>query len=148
MWKLPRALRNRNTPLYLRLSAPPTHLSSRVMSTSIDAFLTTSTKTDAPELPFKSQALWNSSRPKNESKPGESKIFYDVDGNGALAAVVSLGSAAEKPNAPLALKNEAVRKAVAVGVKKLKESGAKEIAVDVSSIDAQAAGVHPSYSPI
>ncbi|KAG8996867.1 hypothetical protein FRB94_007997 [Tulasnella sp. JGI-2019a] len=106
-----------------------------------DAYLTTSTTTsEGSPLPFDASKLWSASRPKNEKKPGETKLFYDVAGDGAaLGAVASTGTGFE--NKGDSEKKEALRIAVANGVKKLKDAGAKNIAIDVSgkSVDAQSA---------
>ncbi|KAG8945095.1 hypothetical protein FRC03_001819 [Tulasnella sp. 419] len=105
------------------------------MASTIDAYLTTATNTDSNAVPFNSQALWQSAKPKPEPKNGDAKLFYDVDQKGSLGVVVSLG----KEQKESGLQKESVRKAVAKGVKKLKEAGAKGIAIDVAGIDAQAA---------
>lgn len=79
--------------------------------------------------------LWASARPKD--KAGETRLFYDVDKNGSLAALVSLGLNPGSGSA--SLQSEAIRKAVGIGAKKLKEAGAKSIAVDPKG-DPHAAG--------
>jgi hypothetical protein len=84
------------------------------------------------------EKLWATARPKN--KTGEAKLFYNqVQGNpDALTALVSLGEGFEKK--PENSKREAVRVAVANGIKQLRDAGAKTVAVD-DSVDAHAAGL-------
>lgn len=83
------------------------------------------------------EKLWATARPKN--KTGEAKLFYNqVQGNPeALTSVVSLGEGFE--NKAENSKREAVRIAVANGIKQLRDAGAKTVAVD-DSVDAHAAG--------
>ncbi|KAF8587050.1 leucine aminopeptidase [Ramaria rubella] len=110
---------------------------TRTMSTtgSPDAYLLYPTSQQAGLSPDK---LWATTRPKN--KVGETKLFYNqVSGNPeALTALVSLGEkfASKKGDA----KREVVRKAVGNGVKKLRDAGAKNVAID-ASVDAHAAAV-------
>lgn len=105
----------------------------------MDAYLTTSIASSSQHVPFDSSKLWSSARPKNEKKPGETKIFYDVDSNGALGAVVSTGKVAEKKGSTEGEKREAIRAAVAEGIKKLRDAGATNVGINVEGIDAQAA---------
>lgn len=97
----------------------------------IDAYLTTATSAQSEHLPFDPAKLWSSSRPKPEGKKPETKLFYDVDQKGALGAVVSTGTGAHEGKT-VGEKKEALRAAVALGVKKLKEAGATSIGIDVS----------------
>ncbi|KAF8522571.1 cytosol aminopeptidase family, catalytic domain-containing protein [Hysterangium stoloniferum] len=102
---------------------------------SPDAFLLFSTSKNQQVSPEK---LWATARPKNEL--GETKIFYNqVQGTpDALTAIVSLGN---KFNTTAAhVKTEAVRKAVASGIKQLRDAGAKNVAID-ASIEPHAAAV-------
>ncbi|KAG8926227.1 hypothetical protein FRC02_009058 [Tulasnella sp. 418] len=133
MWTAARSASRGIKPYQSRVTSSP-HLLLRMAST-IDAYLTTATNTDSNAVPFNSQALWQSAKPKPEPKNGDAKLFYDVDQKGSLGVVVSLG----KEQKESGLQKESVRKAVAKGVKKLKEAGAKGIAIDVAGIDAQAA---------
>ncbi|KAG8939548.1 hypothetical protein FRC04_006234 [Tulasnella sp. 424] len=113
--------------------------SSQSSPSNMDAYLTTSTASSSQHVPFEPSKLWSSARPKNEKKPGETKIFYDVDSKGALGAVVSTGKVAEKKGATEGEKREAIRAAVAEGIKKLKDAGATNVGINVEGIDAQAA---------
>ncbi|KAG8970499.1 hypothetical protein FRC05_000607 [Tulasnella sp. 425] len=105
----------------------------------MDAYLTTSTASSSQHVPFEPSKLWSSARPKEEKKPGETKIFYDVDSKGALGGVVSTGKVAEKKGATEGEKREAIRAAVAEGIKKLKDAGATNVGINVEGIDVQAA---------
>lgn len=106
----------------------------------MDAYLTTSTASSSQQVPFDSSKLWSSARPKNEKKPGETKIFYDVDSNRALGGIVSMGKVAEKKGATEGEKREAIRAAIAEGIKKLRDAGATNVGINVEGLDAQAAG--------
>lgn len=90
------------------------------------------------------EKLWATARPKN--KTGEAKLFYNqVQGNPeALTSVVSLGEGFE--NKSENSKREAVRIAVANGIKQLRDAGAKTVAVD-DSVDAHAAGEYLFNEP-
>jgi aminopeptidase len=70
--------------------------------------------------------LWASARPKN--KAGETKVFFDADSKGSMAALVSLGSDFAKKSENS--RREAVRQAAANGAKKLKEAGADVVAIE------------------
>ncbi|CAE7170327.1 unnamed protein product [Rhizoctonia solani] len=79
--------------------------------------------------------LWQSSKPKD--KAGESRLFYNVDNEGRLAAAVSLGTGS-KAKTP-----EALRKAVGTGIKKLRDAGATSVLVDTNGdLHAAAVGTH------
>jgi hypothetical protein len=105
---------------------------------SPDAYLVPfDSNTESSATPFKPSHLWSTARPKNKAE--EVKIFYDVDQKGSVAALVSVGTSTEA----LARK-EAIRRAAGIGAKKLRESGAKVIAVD-STLDAHAAGLCPEH---
>ena len=106
----------------------------------VAGYLTTSRSTKSANLPFDAPKLWSGARPKNEKKPGETRVFYDVDGQGAVGVVASTGKVAEKKSATEGEKREAVRVAVAEGIKKLRDAGATEVAVDVEGANAQSAG--------
>jgi hypothetical protein len=111
------------------------HLLVRTMASgqTPDAFLIPfDSNNDSTAAPFQAAKLWSSGRPKN--KADEAKIFYDVDQKGTLAAIVSVGSSKDD-----LVKKEAVRRAAGIGAKKLREAGAKVIAVD-PSLDPHAAG--------
>ncbi|KAG9098172.1 hypothetical protein FRC06_006677 [Ceratobasidium sp. 370] len=105
------------------------------MSTSPDAYLVP-IDPSAPSSDHVKQIgdLWSKAKPKD--KAGESRLFYDVDGNGALAVAVSLGPKS-------AGKAEPVRKAVAGGIKKLRDAGATTVLVDTKDHHhAAAEGAH------
>lgn len=89
-------------------------------SSKPDAYLTTSTTTsEGSPLPFDSGKLWASTRPQNEKKPGETKLFFNVAGDDAAFGVIaSTGTAYEKKGD--GERKEALRIAVANGVEKLK----------------------------
>jgi len=98
-----------------------------------------------PPIPLNAPELWNSYRPKIESKPGAYKLFYGAKQYWPYhIGIVSLGSDVEKPNASSALKNEAIRVAMAIGAKKLRDAGARAIHVDVSTVNPQAVGERSS----
>ncbi|QRV90477.1 leucine aminopeptidase [Ceratobasidium sp. AG-Ba] len=105
------------------------------MSSTPDAFLVPIDPTAPASNEVKHIAdLWAKSRPKD--KAGETRLFFDVDGNGALAAAVSLGPKS-------AGKGEPVRKAVAGGIKKLRDAGATTVLVDAKDQHhAAAEGAH------
>lgn len=114
--------------------------SAQKMTSTLDAYLTTSTSSTAQHLPFDAPKLWSSSRPKNEKKAGETRVFYDVDQKGAIGAVVSAGKIHEKKGASEGEKKEALRVAVAEGIKKLRDAGATSVGIDVEGVDPQVAG--------
>ncbi|KAG9126961.1 hypothetical protein FRC07_001260, partial [Ceratobasidium sp. 392] len=105
------------------------------MSTSPDAYLVPIDPTSPSSTEIKNiNDLWSKSKPKD--KAGESRLFYDVDGKGSLGVAVSLGPKG-------AGKSEPVRKAVAGGVKKLRDAGATTVLVDVKDQHhAAAQGAH------
>ncbi|KDN37099.1 hypothetical protein RSAG8_10374, partial [Rhizoctonia solani AG-8 WAC10335] len=79
--------------------------------------------------------LWRSSKPKD--KAGETRLFYNVDNEGRLAAAVSLGTGS-KAKTP-----EALRKAVGTGVRKLRDAGATSVLVETNGdLHAAAVGTH------
>ncbi|KAG8793993.1 hypothetical protein FRC12_000957 [Ceratobasidium sp. 428] len=93
------------------------------MATSPDAFLVPIDPTSPSSGSIKNiNDLWTKSKPKD--KAGESRLFYDVDGKGSLGVAVSLGPKGVG-------KSEPVRKAVAGGIKKLRDAGATSVLVDV-----------------
>ncbi|KAF8597740.1 hypothetical protein BDV93DRAFT_452379 [Ceratobasidium sp. AG-I] len=80
--------------------------------------------------------LWASARPKD--KAGETRLFFNVDGKGSIAAAVSLGPKS-------AGKSEPVRKAVGTGLKKLRDAGATTVLIDAKDqLHAAAVGAHLS----
>ncbi|CAE6445284.1 unnamed protein product [Rhizoctonia solani] len=80
-------------------------------------------------------SLWQGSKPKD--KAGETRLFYNVDNEGRLAAAVSLGTGS-KSKTP-----EALKRAVGTGVKKLRDAGATSVIVDGSpDLHAAAVGAH------
>lgn len=87
--------------------------------------------------------LWSTARPKNEV--AETKIFYGniKDSPDAITAVVSLGDA-KFASGNKNKKLEIVRKAVATGVKRLRDAGAHSVVIDLeaSGIDPRAAGTY------
>ncbi|KAF8761187.1 Cytosol aminopeptidase family, catalytic domain [Rhizoctonia solani] len=80
-------------------------------------------------------SLWQGSKPKD--KAGETRLFYNVDNDGRLAAAVSLGTGSNSKTP------EALKRAVGTGIKKLRDAGATSVIVDGSSdLHAAAVGAH------
>jgi len=78
--------------------------------------------------------LWKNSNPKD--KAGETRVFFNVDGNGSPAAAVSLGPKG-------AGKSEPMRKAVGGAIKKLRDVGGTDVLVDIKDQHhAAAVGAH------
>ncbi|KAG8694513.1 hypothetical protein FRC09_009802 [Ceratobasidium sp. 395] len=105
------------------------------MASSPDAFLVLIDPTSPSSGSIKNISdLWTKSKPKD--KAGESRLFYDVDGKGSLGVAVSLGPKGVG-------KSEPVRKAVAGGIKKLRDAGATSVLVDIKDQHhAAAEGAH------
>lgn len=122
-------------------------MSSHSLSAKLDGYLFFShSKNPIAPLPVPPSQLWSSARPKNEV--AESKIFYGQlkDSPDAVTAVVSLGGA-KFANATWNNKMEIVRKAVATGVKQLRDAGARNVAIDLEAagIDSHAAGAYQYF---
>lgn len=119
-------------PLAFNLRSRQIHSSVRAMSAP-DAFLVPID----PAAPASSAVanlpdLWASARPKD--KAGETRVFFNVDGKGSIAAAVSLGPKS-------AGKSEPVRKAIGTGLKKLRDVGATTVLIDTKD-QLHAAGKH------
>lgn len=121
-------------------------MSSSSVPSKPDGFLFFShSKNPIAPLPVPPSQLWSSARPKNEV--AESRIFYGQfkESPDVVTAIVSLGDA-KFANATQNNKMEIVRKAVATGVKQLRDAGARNVAIDLEAadIDSHAAAIGAS----